>query len=447
MTVWHRSPIPLCMTATVAIVGRPNVGKSTLFNRLKRSRDAIVDDTPNVTRDRLYASIRWDDTTLTLIDTGGFDDSDREPLLAKVREQVQKAIDEADSIIFLVDGREGVMPGDEDISDLLRRSRKRLFLAVNKIDGPEHEPLAYEFFRLGLEKVYSLSAAHGYGLRDLMEEVAKGIPQTESEEEGEYPIRVAIVGRPNVGKSSLINRILGSERLLVSDVPGTTRDSVDTSFQRKDRQYLLIDTAGIRRKARVKEKIEKFSMIKAIRSLDRCDIAVVVLDAFEGVGDQDSRICSYASERERGIVLAVNKWDLVKGDRDAVKRLNVSIERQLKFISFAPMVNLSARTGERIQGLFEKIDLLYGQFSTRTATSAVNKAIEEMLERRPPPGAGQGRFKILYATQAGVRPPTFLVFVNRPEIVPTSYRRFMTNQMRESLGLSLTPIRLILKKK
>ena len=435
------------MTSIVAIVGRPNVGKSTLFNRLSRSRDSLVDDQPGITRDRLYASILWKGTSLTIIDTGGFETSDQEALVNQVRAQVEKAIDEAPRIIFMVDGLQGIMPGDEDIVQILRRSGKRVFLAVNKIDGPEHEHLVTDFYRLGIAKVYPLSAAHGYGLKPLMNDIVNELPQLEHEKEDGNQIRVAILRRPNVGKSSLINRILGFDRLLVSELPGTTRDSVDILFKWQEKNYLFIDTAGIRRKAKVKEKIEKFSMIKAIKSLDRCHVAVILLDAAEEIADQDARICGYAFERGRGIILAVNKWDLVKKAPEKKKSLDGAFERQLKFVSFAPRINLSALTGERVKKLFDKIDMVNEQFCQRISTSAVNKALEEMVKTNPPVQKGRGRLKLFYATQTGVKPPTFIVFVNRPEWVHFSYKRFIINRLRESFDLNYTPIRLIFKKR
>jgi len=411
------------MSSIIAIVGRPNVGKSTLFNRLSRSRDALVDHEPGITRDRLYAYIRWEDTPLTIIDTGGFDDSDHEPLLKQVREQVVRAIEEADRIIFMVDGPQGIMPGDEDIADLLRRSEKMVFLAVNKIDGPEHDHLIHDFYSLGVEKVYPLSAAHGYSLKPFMEEVVYDLPKHD------------------------INRILGFERLLVSELPGTTRDSVDTLFTWQANEYLLIDTAGLRRKGRVKEKIEKFSMIKALRSLDRCHVAVILLDAAAGIAEQDARISGYAFERGRGLVLAVNKWDLVKKDPERKRLLDEALERQLRFVSFAPRINLSALTGERVKKLFERIDLLYEQLCKRISTGAINKALEDMTRRKPPPRIGRGSLKLYYATQTGIRPPTFVVFANRPDKVHFSYKRFMVNQLRERFELNHIPIRLIFRKR
>jgi GTP-binding protein len=435
------------MTATIVIVGRPNVGKSTLFNRLSRSRNALVDNIPGITRDRLYASIIHDGVPLTLVDTGGFEDLGQDPLLEKVKDQVQIAIGEADKVLFMVDGRQGLMPGDEELADVLRRSRKSVLLVANKIDGPELDHLMHDFHRLGMESVYPVSAAHGYGIRSLMQEVIENLPETETEKQDQAHIRVAVLGRPNAGKSSLINRILGLERLVVSELPGTTRDAVDTPFSYRDKDYLLIDTAGIRRKARVKQKIEKFSMIKALKSLDRCHVAAILLDAAEGVSEQDARICGYALERGRGVVLVVNKWDLIKGDTRKSEGIDNAIDRQLQFISFAPRINLSALTGHRVMKLFDKINLVYDQFSRRISTSSVNTAIQKMIEKHPPPRIGRGRLKFLYATQPRTRPPTFVVFVNRPDMVHFSYERFLVNQLRAHFQLEFTPIKLKFKKR
>jgi GTP-binding protein len=435
------------MAATIVIVGRPNVGKSTLFNRLSRSRNALVDNIPGITRDRLYASIIFDGVPLTLVDTGGFEDLGQDPLLEKVKDQVQVAIKEADKVIFMVDGRQGIMPGDEELADFLRRSRKSLVLVANKIDGPELEHLTHDFHGLGMEPVYPASAAHGYGIKSFMQEIIKNLPESEMENQEPDHIRVAILGRPNSGKSSLINCILGLNRLVVSELPGTTRDAVDTIFTYRGEDYLLIDTAGIRRKAKVKKMIEKYSMIKALKSLDRCHVAAILLDAAEGVSEQDARIFGYALERGRGVVLVVNKWDLIKGNSRKSKDLDDSIDRQLQFISFAPRINLSALTGQRVMKLFDKINLVYDQFSSRISTSSLNSAIQKMIEKHPPPRIGRGRLKFLYATQPRTRPPTFVLFVNRPDMVHFSYERFLINQLRAHFQLEFTPIRLKFKKR
>jgi len=435
------------MNTLIAIVGRPNVGKSTLFNRLTRSRAALVDDLPGITRDRLYASVEWDSKTFTLVDTGGFDDSEDEPLLQGVRDQVVQAIKEADRIVFMVDGRDGLLPGDERIADVLRRSRKQVFLGVNKLDGPEHQHLTAEFYSLGFDRVYPVSAAHGYGLAAFLTALTEDLEESAKEETPDDLTKVAILGRPNVGKSSLINRIVGSQRLLVSELPGTTRDSVDIHFTLRNRHYVLIDTAGIRRKGRVKEKIEKFSVIKALQSLDRCHVAVVLIDASEGVTDQDAHICGYAFERGRGVILALNKWDLVKKDPEKKKRLADTLDRQVSFLSFAPRVYVSALTGERVKALFDEVNLLQGQLFRRIETSIVNKVLTDAVQKNPPPKMGPGRLKFFYATQTGVMPPAFALFANRPDLVHFTYERYLVNQFREQLELNEVPIRLKFKRK
>ena len=435
------------MNTLIAIVGRPNVGKSTLFNRLTRSRAALVDDQPGITRDRLYASVEWEGKGFTLVDTGGFDDSEEAPLLQGVRNQVVKAIEEADSILFMVDGRDGLMPGDEKVADVLRRSRKKVFIGVNKVDGQEHQHLTADFYNLGFDKVYPVSAAHGYGLADLLDAMTEDLEEPAKEEAPDDLTKVAIIGRPNVGKSSLVNRIVGSERLLVSELPGTTRDSVDIHFALRGKNYVFIDTAGIRKKGRVKEKIEKFSVIKALQSLDRCHVAVVLIDASEGVTDQDAHICGYAFERGRGVILAMNKWDLVKKDPEKKKHLVNTLDRQMSFLSFAPQLYMSALTGEKVKTLFEKIDLIHGQLFRRIDTNIVNKALTLMVQKNPPPKMGRGRLRFFYATQTGVMPPSFALFVNRPDLVHFTYERYLLNQFREKLELNEVPIRLKFRKK
>lgn len=423
------------------------MGKSTLFNRLSRSRGALVDNYPGVTRDRLEISVDFEGKTFRLVDTGGFDDLATDPLLEKVKDQVKTAIEEADRIIFMVDGRQGIMPGDEEIARVLRMSRKKTFLVVNKADGPEQGHVISDFCTLGIDPIYPMSAAHGFGVRSFMEDLVNDLPEGEPAETNHEQIRVAVLGKPNVGKSSLINRILGTERLVVSDLPGTTRDAVDTPFNYRGKEYLLIDTAGIRRKARVKEKIERFSMIKSMECLKRCHIALLLIDASEGVSEQDARICGYAFEQARGVILVVNKWDLIKNDPQKKKTLDNEIDRQLNFISYCPRINLSAMTGERVIRLFDRIDLLFEQFSSRINTGVVNRAIQEIIEKHPPPRIGQGRLKFFYATQTRTRPPTFVIFVSRPDVIHFSYERFLINHLRSHFNLGHSPIKLLFRKR
>jgi len=435
------------MGKVIAIVGRPNVGKSTLFNRLSRSRTALVDDRPGVTRDRLYATMNYEDRQFTFIDTGGLGEDSQDPISSKIREQVRFALDEADLVLFMTDARQGLTPVDQEIARELRRARKQVFLAVNKVDGPELEHLAMEFYSLGFEDVYPISSAHGYGVKALMEALLEASPQEEEKSQKEEAAKVAVVGKPNVGKSSLINRVLGLERLVVSQEPGTTRDSVDTPVLWNGRSYLFIDTAGIRRKPKVKEKLEKLSVIKALGSLERCDVACVVLDASDMVSEQDARICGYAAAEKKGVVLVVNKWDLVKNDKEARRALERGISRRLHFLSHAPRINVSALTGEGMRGLFKKIDLTYKQYSARIGTGELNRALKEIVERHSPARDGLKMAKFYYAAQVSTRPPTIVLFMNRPELITASYERYLVNQLRAAFNMPYAPIKLVFRKR
>ena len=432
----------------VAIVGRPNVGKSTLFNRLCRDRRAIVDDTPGITRDRLIAQVIWGGRLFCLVDTGGIEEEpDQLPLRVQVRQQAQMALEEADLVIFLADGKEGLHSGDATVVDLLRRSGKPVLYGVNKIDGPEQENAMYEFYGLGVEKFFPISAAHGYGIRDMMDTLVEMLPpETTGEERGEG-IRVAIIGRPNVGKSSLLNRIMGSERVLVSDLPGTTRDAIDVSVTVNDTAYVLIDTPGIRRRSKTRDKIEKFSVLKALKSIDRCQIAVLLLDALEGITAQDVRIAGYIHERSRGAAVVINKWDLVQQNPHRVAEINQSVNDALKFMPYAPQLRISALTGKKVSTLLPTLNMVFSQYCSRVQTSAVNEVLAQAVSRHEPPMHGRRRAKILYGAQVSSQPPTFVVFVSHPEAMHFSYQRYLTNQIRKAFSLDLTPLRLVFRRR
>lgn len=430
----------------VAIVGRPNVGKSTLFNRLCRDRRAIVDDTPGITRDRLIAQVTWGDRSFCLVDTGGIEEESGQPnLKTQVRQQAQMALEEADLVIFLADGKEGLHSGDATVVDLLRRSGKPVIYGVNKIDGPEQENASYEFYGLGVEKLFPISAAHGYGVRDMMDTLVEMLPPETTEEEAEKGIRVAIIGRPNVGKSSLLNRIMGSERVLVSDLPGTTRDAIDVSVTLNDQAYVLIDTPGIRRRSKTRDKIEKFSVLKALKSIDRSQVAVLLLDGSEGVTAQDVRIAGYIHERGRGGVVVINKWDLVQQDPNRVAEITQSVNEALKFMPYAPQLRMSALTGKGVSTLLPTLNVVFSQYCTRVQTSAVNEVLTAAVSRHEPPMHGRRRTKILYGAQVSSQPPTFVLFVSYPEAMHFSYQRYLTNQIRKAFSLDLTPVRLIFR--
>lgn len=436
------------MNPIVAIIGRPNVGKSTLFNRLTRTRDALVDDLPGVTRDRHYGSASWNEIGFTVVDTGGFADVD--DFSAEIRIQIDQAIDEADALLFVLDGRAGLSPFDRDLLDILRGIRKPVLYAVNKIDGPEQEVLLADFFRLGLGTLYPISAEHRYGMNDFLDALVAALPPAEApaaSEDDPAIIRIAIVGRPNVGKSSLINRMLGEDRLVVSPRPGTTRDAIDTVYRHKDRSYLLVDTAGIRRKGRVSEKLEKFSVIKALRSLERCDVAVVVLDAAEGVTDQDIAIAGYAYERGCGCVLAINKWDLAESSGLREKKMIDELRFKAKFLNFAPALTVSARTGRRVNRIFSTVNTVYQQFEQRIGTGPLNRILEIAIQKNAPPLLRGRPVKFYYAAQVAAKPPTILFFVNHPEAVHFSYKRYLLNQIRDQTGLDKTPIRLVFRER
>jgi GTP-binding protein len=436
------------MKPIVAIVGRPNVGKSTLFNRITRTKDALVDDFPGVTRDRHYGDANWNDVDFSLVDTGGFTQGD--DFADEIRLQVHQAIADADVILLMLDGKAGVSPFDSDILGFMRGIDKPIFHAVNKIDGAEQEIYLSEFYQLGLDTLYPLSAEHRYGLTDLLDDMTQVLSGLANDPPGgpaPEMIRLAVVGRPNVGKSSLINRILGQDRLLVSDIPGTTRDAIDSVCRVDGKSYLLVDTAGIRRKGKVTRKLEKFSIIKALRSLERCDVALVVMDAQEGVTDQDISIAGYAYDRGCGCIMLLNKWDLVEKDSNTVKVYYERLRDQAKFLSFAPAMTISALTGQRVTKTFKLVDEVYGQYARRIATGQLNRIVEKAIEKNEPSLHRGNRIKFYYAAQISTRPPTIVCFVNYPQAVHFSYKRYLLNQLREASGLDKTPIRIIFRQR
>lgn len=428
--------------AIVAIVGRPNVGKSTLFNRLSRTRKAIVEDEPGVTRDRNYTEAVWDEKRFTIVDTGGFDPGATDSMLTLMREQAQLAIDEADVIVLLFDGRAGVLPADEEVVTYLRRAQKPIFYVVNKIDGREQEGLSAEFYALGIETIYPISAAHGHGISDLFDDVAELLPEGEGGDSGDDTIRVAVVGKPNAGKSTFINKLLGEERLLTSELPGTTRDSIDTQLTYNGRRYVFVDTAGIRRKRSISQRLEKFSVVRAIASIEEADIVLIVVDAAVGATDQDEKIAGLAYERGRACMLLVNKWDLVEKDTNTAGTFAKELRHRFKFLGFAPIHFLSAKTGLRVAKTLQLIENVYGEFARRIGTGELNRFFEEVVEHKQPPMYRTRKVKIYYVTQVATRPPTFVAKTNYPEAIHFSYERFLKNQLRERFGFEGTPIRL-----
>ncbi|MFO8048380.1 MAG: ribosome biogenesis GTPase Der [Desulfosudaceae bacterium] len=434
------------MKPVVVIMGRPNAGKSTLFNRVTRSRDAIVDDMPGVTRDRHYKDAVWNERSFTLVDTGGFMGDHDDPFMEKIRFQIDEAVKHADAVIMILDGKGGLSPFDREMLPLLQKLECPVFYLVNKIDGPEKEADIYEFYSLGIENLYPVSAAHGYGLTDFLDELVETFPESVAEPPGEKA-HIAVVGRPNVGKSTLINRVLGEDRLIVSDVPGTTRDSLDTLCERKGRSYLLIDTAGLRKKSRVREKIERFSAVKTLKSLERCDVALIVCDALQGVGQQDVTIAGYAYERGCGCIFLVNKWDVAKQQGEKPKKFIDDIRDEARFLSYAPALTVSAKTGFNVSKVFEQIDAVYAQYCCRVNTGTINTIIERAVARNEPSLYRGRRLKFNYATQISEKPPTFICFVNFPEGVHFSYQRYLVNCIRRDTGLDRVPIRLYFRQK
>lgn len=426
--------------AVVCIVGRPNVGKSTLFNRIVGKRIAITEDTPGVTRDRIYAEGEWLGKYFTVIDTGGLEPDSEEIIMTNIRRQVEIAIDTADVILFVVDGLQGLNPTDKEIGNILRRSGKKVVLACNKIDTPKTPQEIYEFYELGLGEPIAVSAEQGLGIGDLLDEIVKNFPDYIDTDYDDDIIKVSFIGKPNVGKSSLINKILGEDRVIVTDIPGTTRDAIDTYFNYKDERYVFIDTAGLRRKRSIYENIERYSVVRTLAAIDRSDICVLVIDATEGVTEQDSKIAGYAHDSGKGIIIAVNKWDLIKKDTNTYLEFERDIRRVLGFINYAPIIFISALTGQRVRRLLELINIVNNNYSLRISTGVLNDIINEAVLMNQPPSDKGRRLKIYYGTQVSVRPPKFVIFVNDRDLMHFSYERYLENQIRNHFGFSGVPI-------
>lgn len=432
----------------VAIIGRPNVGKSSLFNRLAGDKISIVDDRPGVTRDRIYADVEWLNYNFTLIDTGGIEPQTDDFILQQMRRQAEIAIDTAHVIIFLVDSKTGVADADEQVADMLRKSKKPIILVVNKVDDMRSQMMGiYEFYNLGLGDPIPISAGQSLNLGDMLDEIVKHFPEPKEEDAEDDVIKVALIGKPNVGKSSLINKILGEDRVIVSDIAGTTRDAIDTDVVIDDQKYVFIDTAGLRKKSKVKENIEKYSIIRTISAVERADIVLIMVDANEGITEQDTKVAGIAHEAGKGAIIVVNKWDLVDKDNKTMNRHLKQIATDLAYMAYAPRIFISAETGQRVNKLFDMINLVAKNQSTRISTGVINDVLyEAMAMNQPPSDKGKG-LKIFYATQVSIKPPTFILFVNDKQLMHFSYLRYIENQMRDAFGFEGTPVHFIVREK
>lgn len=436
------------MKPIVAVVGRPNVGKSTLFNRLAGERISIVQDTPGVTRDRIYADVEWLDKKFTLIDTGGMEPGTEDVILKQILQQAEIAIETADVIVFVVDVKTGVIEDDMQVANILRRTNKPIVLAVNKVDNMRKDNFeVLEFYNLGIGDPIAISAGQALGLGDLLDEVTKNFPEDADYEDDESEIKVAIIGKPNVGKSSLVNKILGEERHIVSNIPGTTRDAVDSPIEIDGQKYVFIDTAGMRRKSKIKEEIERFSIIRAVAAVERCDVAILVIDANEGITDQDTKIAGIAHERGKAAIVAVNKWDSIEKDDKTMNKYLKDIGNELAYMPYAPRVFISAHTGQRINRMLELIQTVHENHALRISTGVLNDVLIEAMAMQQPPADKGKQLKIYYMTQVGVKPPTFVIFVNDRELLHFSYRRYIENQLREAFGFVGTPIHFVVREK
>ena len=432
----------------VAIVGRPNVGKSTLFNTLAGDKISIVQDTPGVTRDRIYADVTWLNYNFTIVDTGGIEPESNDVILRQMREQAEIAIATADVIMFITDVRQGLVDSDSKVADMLRRSGKPIVLVVNKVDSFEKfMPDVYEFYNLGLGDPMPISAASQLGLGDMLDEVVKYFPDSALDEEIDERPRVAIIGKPNVGKSSIINKLLGEERFIVSDIAGTTRDAIDTTIKRNGTEYVFIDTAGLRRKNKIKEEIERYSIIRTVSAVERCNVAVLVIDATEGITEQDTKIAGIAHERGKGMIIVVNKWDAVEKNDKTMNKFTQDIRQKLSYMPYAELLFVSASTGQRLPKLFETIDAVIENHSLRVATGVLNEIMAEAVALNQPPSDKGKRLRLYYITQVAVKPPTFVIFVNDKELMHFSYTRYIENKIREAFGFRGTPLKFIIRER
>ena len=432
----------------VAIVGRPNVGKSTLFNALAGEKISIVKDTPGVTRDRIYADVSWLDRNFTMIDTGGIEPDSKDIILSQMREQAQIAIDTSDVIVFITDVRQGMVDADSKVADMLRRSGKPVVLVVNKVDSFEkYMPDVYEFYNLGIGEPIPVSAASRLGIGDMLDEIIAHFPVKEDEDEEDERPRIAIVGKPNVGKSSIVNKLLGEQRVIVSDMAGTTRDAIDTEIIHQGREYVFIDTAGLRRKSRIKEELERYSIIRAVTAVERSDVVLVVIDAAEGVTEQDAKIAGIAHERGKGIVIVVNKWDAIEKDDKTMKKYENEIRRVLSFMPYAEIMYVSAQTGQRLHKLYDVIDAVIENQTLRVATGVLNEIMTEAVAMQQPPSDKGKRLKLYYITQVSVKPPTFVVFVNDKELMHFAYTRYLENKIREAFGFKGTSLKFFIRER
>ena len=432
----------------VAIVGRPNVGKSTLFNALAGEMISIVKDTPGVTRDRIYADVTWLDKEFTMIDTGGIEPDSKDIILSQMREQAQIAIDTADVIIFITDVKQGLVDADSKVADMLRRSGKPVVLVVNKVDNfDKYMADVYEFYNLGIGDPVPISAASRLGLGDMLDIVAENFPEGSAQAEDDDRPRVAIVGKPNVGKSSIINKLLGENRVIVSDIAGTTRDAIDTEILHNGKEYIFIDTAGLRRKNKIKEELERYSIIRTVTAVERADVVLMVIDATEGVTEQDAKIAGIAHERGKGMIIAVNKWDLVEKDNTTMKKFTEKIREKLSYMPYAELIFLSAKTGQRLPKLFDMIDAVIENCALRVQTGVLNEILTEAMAMKQPPSDKGKRLRIYYITQVSVKPPTFVMFINEKKLTHFSYTRYIENQIRTTFGFRGTPIHFIYRER